>query len=182
MEKFRPLGLKVSQFELIKRDELFNYELKLSMFNGNGMFSQNAERVEISFVNGATLADFTLIARSVLSFHEAAQLPEDYVSVFNAFVHAKPSSDADRESYFSDYGNKSQGFTVVGLIASVHRPIWEEVIRVHIDRSAIYPAWLYVNWSTRSVGKSLSEKVLADLRLAIDEAGKTCGLDFASLK
>jgi hypothetical protein len=142
--------------------------------------SRSAKRPGLTLANGKSLADLILIARTLLTFHEAAHLPDQHSNAFTAYAHAKPSSETERDDFFAQFG-KRERFLLTGLIASVRVTPWEEDVRVYIDRSNVASGWLFVNWTTSLAETRLSETVLGNLRLAIAESATIRGLVFAEL-
>ena len=180
-QAFQPFGLKPSQLELTKRDEVFNFELRVSMFNGNGNFSLNAERMEVSFSNGRSREDLNVIARCLLTFQEAAHLPEDRKGVFNAHVHGLPTRD-EADKYFSAFARNSEGFTLRGFVANLRAGTWKDEIRLYVDQSNVVPGGVFVNWSTVLPGGIVTEGVLQELVRSFEAVSGALGIKFAEIK
>ena len=180
-QAFQPLGLKPSQLELIKRDEVFNFDLRVSMFNGNGNFSLNAERIEVTFSNGRTREDLSLIARCLLTFQEAAHLPEGRTGLFNAHVHGLPTRD-EAEKYFLAFAPNSEGFTLRGFVANLRVGTWKDEIRLYVDQSNVVAGGVFVNWSTTLPGGIVTEAGLQQLVQSFEAVSGTVGIKFADIK
>jgi hypothetical protein len=175
----RPLGLKASQFQVVKGDELFGYELKLNMFQGNGTVSLNAERIEISFANARSRDDFRTIARCLVDLYQSIPSQEAWSTLVNAYLHAGIESASQRDEYFSRFGRVSENIAIGGIIVYGKTRSWDEEIRLQIDRLLASEPGLFLNWTTKFASGKVSEETLKRLWENIEELLKACEIEIS---
>lgn len=170
------LGVGPGQFQVVKSDDLFGYDLRLNIFQGNGTYSLNPQRAEISLQNARSKDDLNLVVSCLVLLSESTPSPESSTSFLQAHMHCSVESTS-RGKYFSDLIKLGEHIVVGGLIAYSKPPDWEDEIRLQVDRSLILEAGLFFAWTTRLRVSKLSREMVERVSNHFDEMLKRCGIE-----
>jgi hypothetical protein len=79
-------------------------------------------------------------------------------------------------AYLQQFAKRETGFAYGGAIALVRCEAWPQEIRVSVEKSLIYPAALYLTWTTHHQGSKLSRDSLSSMARAVEESVAKLGL------
>lgn len=181
---FMPLGLAPTDIHLIKRNELFDYELKFTLFQGNSEFSLNAQRLRLEFLNAVSFADRNTIVNVITKSQHCVHPPEGTRHAAVLHSHVVFESLEDRSRFFSTRGTRwEQACTEVGVIAYVSPPNWPEQFRVTIEHSLLIQDGAFVHGTTSvaPVEGSIGVAELEAVNQAFENSVAQCGMVFKPL-
>ena len=175
LEAFASYGLRPAQIKLQHSDDAFNYELSFSLFNGNATFKASAERLHVEF-HSAGDRDLEILGDCVVKTYGHVPFPEIARTIINANAHAVMSSVDELLAYLQQFAQPEKGIAYGGAIALVRCEPWPQEIRVSVEKSLIYPAGLYLTWTTHHQGSKLSRDSLSIMARAVEESAAKLGL------
>lgn len=178
LEAFTSYGLRANQIDARNGDQTFKYELSFSLFNGNGKFKFTSEKLELEFHNAISDKDLEVVQDCVAKVYEQVPLPEIGNTLISVNAHATLSSIEAMQRYLAAFAKPEKRIVASGAIAYVLCEKWPQEVRLMIDRSLIYPAGLFLAWSTTNPQKGLSREVLKNVREAFDESLMNLDLTF----
>ena len=166
LEAFVSYGLKPTQISVRGGDQTFNYELSFSLFNGNGTFRISAEKVDIILQNATSDKDLEIVQDCIAKIYEHVPLPEINNTLISATAHATFPSVDEFQQYLRKFADPPKDIVSGGIIAYVHCQNWKEEIRITIDKSLVFPAGLFLAWSTSCRDGKPSRDVLQNVKEA----------------
>ncbi len=164
LEAFASYGLRPPQIAVRSGDQIFNYELSFSLFNGNGTFRISAEKLDVSFQNAVNDKDLEILEDCVAKIYEHVPLPEINNTSISANAHACFDSIETMQQYLLKYADPTKQIVSGGTIAYILVQNWTEEIRLMLDRSLVYPAGLFLMWTTIYRGNKISRDVLKSVK------------------
>ena len=178
VEAFASYGLRPTQVPVRSGDQTFNYELSFSLFNGNGTFRISAEKLDIHFQNATSNRDSEIVADCVAKMYEHVPLPEINSTLISANTHATLSSIEEMQKYLLRYAQPEKHIVAGGVIAYILCQNWPHEIRLTVDRSLVYPAGLFLAWSTTYPENKISREALKNVKEALEESVTKLDLTF----
>jgi hypothetical protein len=182
IQRLNARNIKPTRSQLFKRDELFDYELGITMYGENGNVSLNANRFRVAFVNGQTQTDLTAIITSLIEFYGSVSLPEETITTVTIFAHSAFQTVAKRDDFFAAISIGDQKVPLSGIIGYFKLEGWQEEIRLQIDKSYGYPSALFLTWTTTFKNQPVTSELAGGLKLAAEGACEQCGIKFGELK
>ena len=182
LASFSAQGLTPEGLVLTKRNELFDYELRFTLFAGRAEFSLNAQRLKLEFANATGAGDLSTIADVTVRCHQCARPPGDALHHAIFYSHVAFDSADDFSGFFSPPGTRlSPEITQAGVIAYAVEPGWPEPIRVAVDLSQVLPGGAYLHLSTLLPAQTITADLLDQVRGGFERSATQCQLQFAPL-
>lgn len=166
LEAFASYGLKPTQINVRSGDQVFNYEMGFSLFNGNGTFRISADKLDVVLKNATNDKDLEIVQDCVARIYELVSLPEVADTSVSANAHATFSSVNELQNYLSRFTNPDKQIISGGAIAHVLCPGWKEEIRMTLEKSLAFPEGLFLTWSTLHRGGKPSRDTLQAIQAA----------------
>jgi len=179
LEAFASYGLRPTQIAVRNGDQVFNYDLSFSLFNGNGTFKISSEKLEVSLQNVNSEKDWEIVQDCLAKFYEHVPLPEIEHTLITSNAHAAFASDEAMQQYLSQYANPARQIVSGGAIANILCPNWPTEIRLAAERSLAYPASLFLMWTTTHRGDKITRNVLTSVKSAFEESAAKLDLTLA---
>ncbi len=174
-------NLKATRVALCKGDLLYTYEFNFAVYGENVKILLNSERLNFSFANGRTQADFQAIANGLVKFSECFPLPKDSSITANLYAHSNFGSSAKYKEYISKFGVKDANVELSGAVAYLKTKTWTEPIRLLIDRSEMFPSGLFLYWVTKLTSWPVTLEVINSIKESTDETSEVFLLKFSPL-
>jgi len=182
LESFGSYGLRATQINVRSGDRTFRYELAFSLFNGNGKFKISAEKFECEFHNVITDKDVEVVQDCLAKVYEQVPLPEVVNSLVSVTAHATLPSMESLQKYLLVFAKPERQIVSGGTIVHVLCQNWAQEVKLTVERSMVYPAGLFLAWSTTCPQKKLSRDDLKNIGLAFEESATKLDLTFARKK
>jgi hypothetical protein len=177
LEAFASYGLRPTQIAFRTGDQMFNYDVSFSLFNGNGTFRISAEKLDVSLQNAASEKDLEIVEDCVTKIYGHVPLPDIHNTSISANAQATFASKEALQEFLT-YANPTKQIVWRGTIAYILLPTWPEEIRLMADRSVIYPDGVFSTWNTAYKGNKISRDVLKNVKDVFEKALTTLGLTF----
>ncbi len=146
LKEFSPYHITPSNITLERGDGLFGYSIRTHLFNHLINFTSTAVNLEASFRNLIRATDREIAADCL---HKLINIGRDYLSdicVFDFGLHAAFDSQRTRDAYFTR--ENPAGLAFVGTLGYKKLPNPEQMIRIQIDQSFVFPEGAYITWTT----------------------------------
>jgi hypothetical protein len=117
----------------------------------------------------------------VAKVYEHVPLPEINNTTISANAHASFDSMEAMQQFLSKYASPKRQIVSGGTIAYILVPQWPEEIRVMIDRSLVYPAGLFLMWTTSYRGNKISRDLLKNVTEIFKQSAVKLELPFPKL-
>lgn len=177
-EAFASYGLRPTQIFVKSGDQAFNYDVSFSLFNGNGTFKISAEKVDVHLQNATSDKDLEIVEDCIAKVYEHLPLPEINSTLITANAQTTMSSVEELQKYLQKFANPAKRIVSGGAIVNVLCEKWPQEMRVTVERSIVFPAGLFLTWSTTHPGNKLSRDVLKKMREALEESVTKLDLSF----
>ncbi len=175
------LGIRPNDASLNVRDALYNYELKVTLFRGQGTIKVGPEKAEMSVQDIHSESDMELVKTVFLKASSVLKATDTTTTYIQANIHLNLIT-GDRAKFFAAY------FPVIGdhllqggIIYRNIQPFLPD-IRVQLERSNLYPGALFFNWTggvkglfTAAVYEEVQKEIIASLdmfKLAVPPSKK----------
>ena len=149
INEFRPYHITPTDITLDRGDGLFGYSIKAHLFNHLINFTSTALNLEATFTRLIRATDRKITADCL---HKLVNLAHDYLSdncVFNLGLHTAFDSQKTRDAFFTRENTADLAF--VGTLGYKKLPNSEQMIRIQIDQSWLFPEAAYITWTTIGV-------------------------------
>lgn len=145
------LALKSEQVRLRQLDAGFEYEVKASLLNGNGVFIYDAEKSAVSISGGRTPADVKLLAEAAKRFLWTINVAAEDVGTLSVNTHARAESSDARTAFLRRFAEDDR-IVAPGTLGYVRVEDWDTDVRFSVEQSIGVPDSLFVAWSTQFQG------------------------------
>lgn len=169
LQKFGEFGLRCGQVLQRQGDQLFDYELSFSLFNGQAQFRLNAERYSLNLQNVRTERDAQLVLESLVRATQCVGSSNNCKLNLQANAHATFESESQCGAFFAAFSNPSQGIIDGGRIIFVREEGWGSPVRLTAERSLGFKEGVFLVFSTEIQGVA----DLETLRQIADTFGKS---------
>jgi hypothetical protein len=167
LEAFASYGLKPKQITLNHRDQLFNYELSVSLFNGNATLKVSSEKLFMEFKNVIPPDDVGVVNDCVVKTFEHIPFKEITSTTISVNSHATMASGQEAMRYLQKNAKSDLGIIWAGTNANIRSTFWPQEIRITIEESLRYTNALFISWTTVHHASKLSGDVLLSLSKAL---------------
>jgi hypothetical protein len=182
MERFSMQGLLPESLLLNKPNELFDYDLKFSLFRGSAEFSLNSRRLKMNFVDAIKAADISTIVETAAACHQCILPLEGTNHFVMGYAHFAFESAEDFKTFFSTKGTKWENeFISAGIIAHIAEPGWSEPIHTSVDHSILIEGGGYIVWNTHFSAALVTTDILSKVVQVFEQAALQCQLKFLPL-
>jgi hypothetical protein len=165
------LGARPSDAALNLRDALYNYDLTVSIFRGQGFVKVGPEKIEMSVQDIRNQADLELVKTVFLKASSTLKASDKMTTFVQANFHLNLIT-GDRNKYFSAYFPILDGHPVQGGVIYRQSPSFLPDIRVQLERSNVIPGALFFSWTggvrglfTAEVYESLQKEITSSMTL-----------------
>jgi hypothetical protein len=176
LERFSANNLQPTDLTLDTGDELYRYLLRVTLFNRLTTFAISAQTAEANFTRLLSQADRALAANCLDTMVNVSKDGLSDHCYVEANVHASFTSPAEREEFFSR--RVTDGIDMAGILGykSIGNP--DQLVRIEIDQSWVYPDAAYLVWKT--IGMPLARVVESPLQLwdIMFDVTQPLGLEF----
>ena len=133
-------------------DQLFDYELSFSLFNGLGQFRLSAERFSVNLQNARGERDVQVILECLVRAAQCVGSNDSCKLNIQANSHAIFESESQCNAFFANFANPSQGIIDGGRIIFVREEGWVSPVRLTAERSLGFKEGVFLVFSTERTG------------------------------
>jgi hypothetical protein len=153
LNEFRTYNIAPTDITLERGDGLFGYSIKAHLLNRLITFTSTAVNLEASFARLIRGSDRTIGADCL---RKIVGIGRDYLTencYFEIGLHARFASDKSRDAFFMQ-DNQSH-LQLVGTLGYKKLPDSDQMVRLQVDQSWVFPSAAYITWST--IGMKLTQ-------------------------
>lgn len=146
LKEFSPYHITPTNITLENVDGLFNYSIKAHLFNHLINFTSTAVNLEAGFTRLIRATDRAIAADCL---RKLVAIGRDYLGdncLFDVGLHAAFDSQKTRDAFFTR--ENPAGLAFVGTLGYKKFPNSEQMIRIQIDQSFVFPEAAYITWTT----------------------------------
>src|SRR5207249_6590747 len=168
--------INVGEISLITEDDLFDYDLKIPMFNNSAELILNPQNVTVTFRSGRTSPHLKLISECTVSLMKLAVRHSIKRSVTSFSAQAAFDSQESYLGYMKQFTNGELRIGSGGIILFADLPDWEGEMRFATEKSMFYPNGIFVTGQA-STSKGLSPEFSEAFAKRFEEVAKHHGLE-----
>lgn len=181
LERFAAQGILAEHLSLRKGDELFDYELKFSLFRGSAEFSLNSRRLKMHFSNATQPGDVETISATAVNCLACLTLPGETDHQVTTFAHFTFSSPDEFQSFFTTRGTRWESdFLQLGIVATLADPEWPKAIRATVEHSLLLEGGGFLMLATSFTAPLVGLERLRELERVLQRSTTQLHLQFES--
>jgi hypothetical protein len=167
LEKFGKYELRHNQFALRLGDQLFDYALAFTLFNGQATVRLTTDRLFARIQGAKNQKDLDIVAEALLG---SVQCIDSTIGEFTlaSAAHASFEIEPEGVTYLQSFVDQSNYIIEGGRITLVKHPDWELPVRITVEKSVFVNNGVFLTWNTEQKG-SVS---LENLKIIADKFGK----------
>lgn len=146
LKEFSAYNITPTNITLERGDGLFGYSIKAQLFNHLVNFTSTAVNLEASFTRLIRATDRDIAADCL---HKLFNMAHAYLAdtcIFELGLHAAFDSQKTRDAFFTR--DNPAGLAFVGTLGYKKLLNPEQMIRIQIDQSWVFPEAAYITWTT----------------------------------
>jgi hypothetical protein len=148
LEKYGEFGLRCGQVWQRQGDQLFDYELSFTLFNGQGQFRLSAERFSLNFQNARGERDVQIILECMVRAAQCVGASDSCKLNLQAASHAIFDNEGQCAAFFANFADASRGIIDGGRIIFVREEGWMSPVRLSVERSVAFKEGAFLALST----------------------------------
>lgn len=168
LERLGKFELRPNHFSHRVGDQLFDYTLSFTLFNGQASVRLTSDRLFARIQGAKNQKDLDIVVETLLVSADCIESTIDQFTLAST-AHAAFDIEAEGEGYLRSFVDQTNHIIGGGRVVFVQHPDWELPVRVAVEKSAFMDKAVFLTWNTEYKG-SVS---LENLKIIADRFGKS---------